>query len=136
MTFLRTLLAGTVAATTIAALGTANADARASHHLATKDLGTAAGKVIAVKNGKPIAGVKVRVTDWSTKKTLGSDITNRAGRYSVGPINDDEVGVYVNGTDAGFEKGWLGCNNKIVATWGDACTFSPDDVGLIKLKLA
>ncbi|MBN1174575.1 MAG: hypothetical protein JXA67_20570 [Micromonosporaceae bacterium] len=94
----------------------------------------AAGTVIRTSNGSPVSGARVTVT-WPTgdpADMISTGTTSASGTFRLRPIFTEEIGIYIKGP-AGFETGWLACDNTVVATWGEACSRSPGQLGTIRL---
>lgn len=90
------------------------------------DTGFFAGKVVNQANGKPVKGVLVRVFRINTDTLLGQDKTGSLGRFRIDgldPVQDEELDVRVNGRAVGYESGWVGCNHRVVQSWGAACSY-------------
>lgn len=95
-----------------------------SAHAGSTD-GFYAGKVVNAANGNPVQGVVVKVFRINSDTLLGRDRTGPRGRYRIeglDPVGDEELDVRVNGSDVGYESGWVSCNHTIVQTWGQACS--------------
>jgi hypothetical protein len=91
---------------------------------ARADDGFFAGKVLNQATNNPVKGVTVKVFRINTDTLLGSDKTGSEGRYRIDGLSadDEELDVRVNGRAVHFETGWVACNNRVVQTWGEACS--------------
>lgn len=71
-----------------------------------------------------VRGVKVTAYEVSPLDPRGNDLTDADGRFVIRGVQlqDSEVGVYVNGSRVGFDRGWVGCDKTLKPTWGGACS--------------
>lgn len=106
-------------------LGTAALGVGGAQAAPDRRAGSFYGKVVDQSTGKPVAGVTVKVFRINTDDLLGQDRTGSAGRYRIDgiPDADEELDVRVNGSAVHYETGWVGCNHKVVPSWGAACSF-------------
>jgi hypothetical protein len=113
------LLAGAVLTLPVLSLQAASNAATAR-----TDDGFIAGKVVNQASGNPIGGVTVKVFRINTDTLLGSDKTGSEGRYRINGLSadDEELDVRVNGRAVHYETGWVACNNRVVQSWGAACS--------------
>lgn len=94
------------------------------------------GRVVDSQTGLPVSDATVNVwnemvgSEW--EEFQGTATTNASGRFRVGRLTGEEHGIEVLGPE-GYESGWLGCDGTVVPTWGDACSHSLGNLGLIPL---
>lgn len=92
------------------------------------------GKVVNAANGNPLRGISVSLRDAVDRSTVvGSAVTNSDGFYRIGGLEGEDFGLRINGTERGFERGWVACNLTVVSTWGAACAVGPGPLGKVKL---
>ncbi|MCW2787284.1 MAG: hypothetical protein JWP74_3801 [Marmoricola sp.] len=84
------------------------------------------GKLINPANGHPVKGATVRVFRINTDILLGSDVSDKYGKFRINRLSaaDEELDVRVNGRAVHYETGWVGCAHNVVPSFGAACTFS------------
>jgi 5-hydroxyisourate hydrolase-like protein (transthyretin family) len=92
------------------------------------------GTVVNAANGDPVRNLRVSLRDAvDHTSVIGSDITDRQGRFRIDGIEGEDFGLRFVGRDRGFETGWLACNGKVVRTWGAACGVGPGGVGRVRI---
>ena len=92
------------------------------------------GVVVDGTTGAGVGGVTVEALDpVDLTLVAGTDLTSGRGRFRIAGLTSDEYAVYVDGSGAGYESGYLSCFGEIVPTYGEACTAGPGNVGTIIL---
>lgn len=92
------------------------------------------GTVVNAATGNPVRNLRVSLRDAVDRTDIiGSDYTDRFGRFRIGGIEGEDFGLRFAGHDRGFETGWLACNGTVVRTWGDACGVGPGGVGRVRI---
>lgn len=112
----------------IGAPGQASAGAGSRVTAAAAPTTTVTGRVVRFNNGKPVAGVRVLVHDVGAPDDdnvlLGSDLTDRDGRYVVTFRGDhEEFGIRVAGRRVGFQNGWLGFRRLLYPSFAEATSW-------------
>lgn len=87
------------------------------------------GRTVNAANGNPIGGVIVTIRDVVTLEVIDKDVTDAMGAYRITGLTEEEYAIKLNGRKQGFETGFLGCGNKVVATWGEACSHGTGRLG-------
>jgi len=87
------------------------------------------GRTVNAGNGNPIAGVIVTVRDIITLEVIDKDVTDAMGAYRFTGLTEEEYAIKFNGRGQGFETGFLGCGNRVVPTWGEACSHGTGRLG-------
>jgi hypothetical protein len=94
------------------------------------------GVVVDAATGAGVGGVTVEALDpVDLTIVAGTDVTNGRGRFRIGGLTSDEYAVYVDGSGAGYESGYLACSGDIVPTYGEACTAGTGNLGDIALDV-
>jgi Carboxypeptidase regulatory-like domain len=106
-------------------LGTGGLGLGTAHATPARRAGFFSGKVVDQATGNPVKGVTVKVFRINTDDLLGQDKTGSAGKFRIDgvPDSEEELDVRVNGSAVHYETGWVGCNHKVVPSWGAACSF-------------
>jgi hypothetical protein len=93
------------------------------HHKARR--GT---RVVTLESGTPVAGVRVEARDVLTFAILASAVSDADGRFTLSGFTADEVGVWLDGSSAGREKGYAAADGGVVAAWGDAVSWGAESM--------
>lgn len=97
------------------------------------------GRVLDSVTRTPVAGAYVSATDTTPTPVPGTQVvTDADGRFALPTLGGEEYGVLVERANDGYELGYVACPDPTsgehqVTAWGDACTFSPSDLGTVLL---
>ena len=93
------------------------------HHKAAR--GT---RVVTLETGAPVAGVRVEARDVLTFAVLATAVSDASGTFRLTGLTADEVGVWLDGSSAGREKGYAAADGGVVTDWGDAVAWGAESM--------
>lgn len=91
------------------------------HHQATAH-GT---RVVALETAAPLVGVRAEARDVVSLAVVASAVTDSSGSFRFSGVDVDEVGLWLDGSPAGREKGYASADGGVTATWGEAVSWDP-----------
>jgi len=102
--------------------------------------GLVSGRDVDPQTGKGIAKATVRITPVPGEPgPTVTTRTNATGGFSVSitshGLRGEELALWVKGP-AGWARGYVTCDNLVVASWDDACSHAPGRQGTIRLPRA
>lgn len=95
----------------------------------------ATGRVVDSGTGEVVRFVTVIAYQEDGTTLVDVTRTRGNGAFRLRGL-DEELAVYIDGSAAGYESGYLGFGGEVVASYGDAGTVAPGDLGTIRLDPA
>ena len=93
------------------------------------------GVVVTDEAGLPLSGVRVEARDILTFAVLASASTGGSGEFTLTGVTEEELGLWVDGTALGRQKGYAGAGGGVVATWGEAVSWGEASLP-VRVRLA
>ena len=81
------------------------------------------GVVVTDEGGLPLSGVRVEARHILTFAVLASAGTGGSGEFTLTGVTEEEMGLWVDGTSLGRQKGYVAAGGGVVATWGEAVSW-------------
>ena len=93
------------------------------------------GVVVTDEGGLPLSGVRVEARHVVTFAVLASATTGGSGEFALAGLTADEVGLWVDGTSRGRQRGYAAAGGGVVPTWGNAVSWGSESFP-VRLRLA
>ena len=81
------------------------------------------GVVVTDEGGLPLSGVRVEARHIITFAVLASATTGGSGEFTLTGVTEEEMGLWVDGTSRGRQKGYAAAGGGVVPTWGEAVSW-------------
>lgn len=85
-------------------------------------------RVVTLETGAPVGGVRVEARDVLTFAVLATAVSDASGTFRLTGFTADEVGVWLDGSSAGREKGYAAADGRVVPDWGDAVSWGAESM--------